>query len=115
MSDCIFCKIASGEIKSDIVYKDENVVAFNDIAPQAPTHLLLIPRRHVESLQDLSTKDRTELVSNVFEAIGKIVATKLEGGNGYRVVLNQGPDAGQAVPHIHFHLLSGRVFAWPPG
>ena len=115
MTDCIFCKIASGEIKGDIVYKDSKVIAFNDISPQAPAHILVVPRRHVEKLMDLPSKERAELLSNVFEATQKIVALDLKNTNGYRVVLNQGPDAGQAVPHIHFHLLSGRKFAWPPG
>ncbi len=115
MSDCIFCKIASGETKSDIVYQDDKVVAFNDIAPQAPTHILVIPRAHAEKLSSLSSKDTADQAASLFKVIKKIVAEKGLDQKGYRVVLNQGAAAGQAVPHIHFHLLSGRAFSWPPG
>ncbi|MCG3151047.1 MAG: Purine nucleoside phosphoramidase [bacterium] len=113
---CLFCRIAAGEIPADILYQDESVVAFRDIAPQAPTHLLLIPRRHVASTLDLSGDD-APLVGQLVT-----VATQLaqEAGfgsisEGYRLVINTGDAAGQSVHHLHLHLLGGRHLAWPPG
>ena len=115
MSECVFCQIASGATKANILYSDEHVVAFEDISPQAPTHLLFIPRDHVEKVADLTSEKREQLISRIFEAISKIIAKRGLGSSGYRIVLNQGKDAGQVVPHLHFHLFSGRVFSWPPG
>ena len=112
VENCLFCKIAEGQIPSKIVYQDEDVVAFEDINPQAPHHILLIPRRHITSISDLTLEDGPTL------ALLFIVANKLAqklglGERGYRLVTNVGPDAGQAVYHLHFHLIGGRKFRWP--
>lgn len=106
MSDCLFCKILKGEIPSSKVYEDDNVYAFYDIAPQAPVHVLVIPKQHVGSADEI-TGDNAALVANVFAAIPKIAAAA---GltNGYRVITNVGEDGCQSVKHLHFHLLGGR-------
>ncbi len=107
MSNCLFCKIAAGEIPSTRVYEDELVLAFRDIAPQAPTHILVIPKTHIPSVDGI-TAENSALVAHIFECIPAIAAK--EGlVNGYRVVSNCGPDAGQTVPHLHFHILGGRT------
>ena len=104
--DCIFCKIAAGEIPSTKVYEDEKILAFRDIAPMAPTHILVIPKEHIASVAEI-TADNADLVSHIFTVIPKIAVQ--EGlDNGYRVVSNCGPDAGQTVPHLHFHILGGK-------
>jgi len=109
MSDCIFCKIINGEIPSTKVYEDENVYAFNDIEPQAPVHVLVIPKQHIASALDL-TPENSHLVAGCFEAISKIAVEKgLE--NGFRVINCCGIDGGQTVFHLHFHLLGGKVFS----
>jgi histidine triad (HIT) family protein len=114
MDNCLFCKIAAGQIPSKIVYQDEDVIAFEDINPQAPHHILFIPRRHIPSISDVTEEDGPVLAA-LFMAVPK-VANKLElDDRGYRMVTNVGPDAGQAVFHVHFHLLGGRKFTWPPG
>ncbi|HEX6511889.1 MAG TPA: histidine triad nucleotide-binding protein [Chloroflexota bacterium] len=111
MADCIFCKIASGEIKGNVVYQDEHVTAFRDLNPQAPTHVLVIPNRHVASIADL---DDADLSFRLLEAVRQIARDeKLY--SGWRLVTNVGPDAGQSVPHLHWHLLGGRHMTWPPG
>lgn len=112
MSDCLFCKIAAGEIPSDKVYEDELCYAFNDIAPQAPSHFLVIPKTHVGSVSEINGSN-SSLVAHIFEVIAKITAEK--GIKSYRVVSNIGEQAGQSVPHLHFHVLSGRDMTWPPG
>lgn len=114
MENCIFCKIANGEIPSKVVYQDEDVVAFEDINPQAPHHILLIPRRHIPSMADLTAADGPVLIS-LFAAAVKVAKDLGLNERGYRLVTNVGPDAGQAVFHLHFHLLGGRKFGWPPG
>ena len=102
---CLFCKIIAGEIPSTKVYEDETVLAFRDIAPQAPTHILVIPKTHIASVGEV-TGENSALVAHIFEVIPQIAAA--EGlVNGYRVVSNCGPDAGQTVPHLHFHILGG--------
>lgn len=107
MADCIFCKIIAGEIPSDKVYEDENVVAFRDIHPQAPVHILVVPKTHIKSAAEISAENSDE-VAHCFEAIANIARQeKLE--EGFRVVNNCGENAGQTVPHIHFHILAGRV------
>ena len=113
MNDCLFCKIANGEIPSTKVYEDEYVYAFNDIAPQAPTHILFIPKKHITSAAEIS-EENSCIVSKIFEAIAKIAK---ENGfeEGFRVVSNVGDSAGQTVKHLHFHVLSGRDMTWPPG
>lgn len=106
MSDCLFCKIIAGEIPSTRVYEDEQVLAFRDIAPQAPTHILVIPKTHIPGCDGVSAQNST-VVAHIFEVIPGIAAA--EGlKQGYRVVSNCGPDAGQTVPHLHFHILGGR-------
>ncbi|MHB8598896.1 MAG: histidine triad nucleotide-binding protein [Ktedonobacteraceae bacterium] len=114
MENCLFCKIASGQIPGDIVYQDEDVVAFKDIHPQAPVHILLIFRRHIPSIADLTPEDGP-LLEIVFSVAAKLAHKLGVDESGYRVVTNVGPDAGQSVFHLHFHLLGGRKFAWPPG
>lgn len=112
-SECMFCRIANGEIKADIVREDEHTVAFRDINPQAPTHVLVIPRRHIAAVDDLAPAD-AELMGRLFLAAREIAAA--EGlGEGYRLVVNNGPQAGQTVHHIHLHVLGGRGMRWPPG
>ena len=113
MTDCIFCKIATGEIKTEFVYEDDDMVAFNDIDPKAPVHILIIPRKHIATLDDLST-DETELIGKmILAAVNIAKAQKLE--KGYRLVLNCNEQGGQAVFHIHLHLFGGRSMQWPPG
>ncbi|GER86978.1 histidine triad nucleotide-binding protein [Dictyobacter vulcani] len=113
MEDCVFCKIASGEISSTIVYQDENVVAFKDLEPQAPKHILFIPRRHIASMADMTDADGP-LLASIFTAASK-VARELGLEQGYRFLTNVGPQGGQSVSHLHFHLLGGRQMKWPPG
>ena len=106
MTDCLFCKIIAGEIPSDKVYEDEEVLAFRDIAPQAPTHILVIPKKHISGVSGINAEN-SAVVAHIFEIIAKIAAE--EGlTDGYRVVSNCGKDAGQTVPHLHFHILGGR-------
>ena len=106
MENCLFCKIVAGEIPSTKVYEDELVLAFRDIAPQAPTHILVIPKTHIGSVAEI-TAENSDVVRHVFEIIPRIAREEnLE--NGYRVVSNCGADAGQTVPHLHFHILGGR-------
>ena len=107
MSDCLFCKIIAGSIPSTKVYEDETVLAFRDIAPQAPTHILVIPKQHLSGVNDV-TAENSAVVAHIFEVIPQVVkAEGLEGG--YRVVSNCGADAGQTVPHLHFHILGGKA------
>ena len=113
MGDCIFCKIVAGEIPSKKVLEDDDVVAFHDLNPQAPVHVLVIPRRHIASLGDAGEEDQA-LLGRVLMATRKL-ADELGVAAGYRVVNNCGASAGQSVFHIHFHLLGGRPMAWPPG
>lgn len=112
MSDCLFCKIVAGEIPSSKVYEDDVCYAFNDIAPQAPTHFLVIPKTHIASVSGINAEN-SAVVAHIFEVIAKITAEK--GIESYRVVSNIGEQAGQTVPHLHFHVLSGRDMTWPPG
>ena len=113
MSDCIFCKIAAGEIPSTKVYEDDTVLAFLDLDPQAPQHILLIPKTHIQSAADI-TAENSAVVAHIFEVAAKIAAEK-GFSDGFRVVTNCGEQAGQSVKHLHFHLLAGRDFTWPPG
>ncbi len=109
MSNCLFCKIIAGDIPSAKVYEDETVYAFRDIAPQAPTHILVVPKQHMESCNAV-TPENSGVVAHIFEVIPQIAqAEGLE--NGYRVVSNCGADAGQTVPHLHFHILGGKTLA----
>ena len=106
MENCLFCKIVKGEIPSTKVYEDEKVLAFRDIAPMAPTHILVIPKMHIGSVNEV-TAENAEIVAHIFTVIPQIAAAE-ELGNGYRVVSNCGPDAGQTVHHLHFHILGGK-------
>jgi histidine triad (HIT) family protein len=110
--NCIFCKIIEGEIPADIVFRNENVVAFNDLNPMAPTHVLLIPTLHTESAIGVARNSAT-ITADLFLAADQIATER--GLNGYRTVFNTGVDAGQSVFHAHLHLLGGRPMAWPPG
>ena len=113
MSDCIFCKIAQKEIPSNIVYEDDTTIAFRDVEPQAPTHVLVIPKKHVKSVMELGDK---ELAAHILtEVIPKIAKDEGIAEKGFRVVANVGEDGGQTVPHLHFHILGGRSMQWPPG
>jgi histidine triad (HIT) family protein len=114
MSDCIFCKIVSGDIPAKIVYEDEQCVAFRDINPQAPTHILVIPRRHIETTSDVTDADAT-LIGHLTIAAAKIAEQEGIAESGYRMVWNCRSDAGQEVYHIHLHLFGGRKMQWPPG
>ena len=110
--DCIFCKIASREISSNIVFENEKILAFRDINPQAPVHIVVIPKTHIDTLNDV--KDFGIYVE-IFKAINEIVKKEGIDKNGYRVVANCNKDGGQTVFHLHFHLLGGRYMDWPPG
>ena len=111
--DCLFCKIAAGEIPSKKVYEDEQVCAFYDIDPQAPVHVLLIPKAHIASAAEI-TPENSAVVSHIFEVAAQI-AKELGLADGFRIVSNCGDSAGQTVKHLHFHLMGGRTFAWPAG
>lgn len=113
MENCLFCRIVSGEIPSNKVYEDDICLAFRDIDPQAPVHILVIPKTHIGSAAEI-TPENSSVVAHIFEVIGKIA--DIEGlDEGFRVVSNVGEKAGQSVPHLHFHILGKRDFAWPPG
>ena len=114
MADCLFCKIANGEIQADIVYQDKRLVAFKDRNPQAPTHILVIPRKHIATLNDLSLED-DGLVGEMVRRAGLIAKELGHAEDGYRALFNCNAGAGQSVFHIHLHLLGGRVMIWPPG
>ncbi len=115
MSDCIFCKIAKKEIPSAVVYEDEQVVAFKDLEPQAPVHVLIIPKKHVESVAALKVEDK-ELAAHILVDVIPQLARELGvAEKGFRVVANTGDEGGQTVKHLHFHLLGGRSMQWPPG
>jgi histidine triad (HIT) family protein len=105
--DCIFCRIISGDIPSDILYQDEQVVAFRDINPKAPVHLLLVPRKHIESLAELS-KDEASIMGHLVAVANRLAREAGISDKGYRLVVNSGPEGGQEVPHLHLHLLGGR-------
>lgn len=113
MADCIFCMIGKGEIPANVVYEDDKLICFHDLNPQAPVHVLLIPKKHIESLDDVKDEDK-ELMGYIMVTIKKIAA-QLGLENGYRVVSNNGEDAFQTVKHLHFHILGKRMLAWPPG
>ena len=113
MSDCLFCKIAAKELDAKIVAESDAVVAFEDINPAGPTHLLVIPKRHIASAAELERADG-DLLAEIFETMARLASERSLDG-GVRIVTNVGPDAGQSVHHLHFHLIGGRSMAWPPG
>ncbi|MGQ7245964.1 histidine triad nucleotide-binding protein [Halomonas sp. V046] len=112
--DCLFCKIINREIPADIVYEDDQVLAFNDIDPKAPTHLLVIPKKHIATLNDLTEEDQT-VVGRLPLTAAKVAKDKGFADDGYRVVMNCNEDGGQTVYHIHMHVMGGRRFTWPAG
>ena len=112
MSECLFCAIVAGDIPADVVYRDDDVVAFRDIAPQAPVHVLVVPVTHVENVRDLADLDPV-LAGRLLQAVGRVAAQ--EGLDTYRLVFNTGAGAGQSVFHAHGHVLGGRSLTWPPG
>ena len=112
--DCIFCQIASQAVPTPLVYEDEQVVAFNDLNPQAPQHMLIIPRKHIATLNDMSAEDET-LVGHLFSVAKQLATEQGFAEEGYRTALNCNPGGGQTVFHLHFHLLGGRPLQWPPG
>lgn len=114
MGDCIFCKIAAGEIPSKKIYEDDKVLAFHDISPEAPVHFLVIPKEHIESANQINEKN-CEIFSHIFMVINKIVKELNISDSGYRIVNNCGNNGGQTVNHIHFHVLGARELKWPPG
>lgn len=114
MATCLFCRIADGEIPAARVHEDDRVVAFRDISPQAPVHVLLIPRKHIASLSNLSHDDDLT-IGHLVRTSTQVAAREGIGDTGYRLVANCGREAGQSVDHVHFHLLGGRSMHWPPG
>ena len=114
MSDCLFCKMVAGEIKPDVVFEDDAVMAFRDANPQAPLHVLIIPRVHIATTNDL-TEENADIVGKLYLAAKQIAADEGVAEPGYRMVMNCNPGAGQSVYHIHLHLLGGRAMGWPPG
>ena len=113
-NDCLFCKIASGNLPTDFVYEDDNIIAFRDINPQAPTHILIIPKDHIPYVADIN-EAHSELIYSMFTTANKIALEEGITSEGYRLVINNGKGAGQTVFHLHLHLLGGRPMLWPPG
>lgn len=114
MDDCIFCKIAAGDVPASIVKQDDLVVAFEDINPQAPIHIQIIPRKHIPSVLELDSA-QVEILARMVETANEIARERGLDERGFRLVFNCGPEAGQTVPHLHLHLLGGRAMSWPPG
>jgi histidine triad (HIT) family protein len=114
MSDCLFCGIVEGTIKANIVYQNDLVVAFNDIGPKAPVHVLIIPRKHIVGVLDV-TLDDGAVIAEIFQIAARLAREFGIADSGFRVVVNSGPDSGQSVFHLHYHLLGGRQMSWPPG
>lgn len=112
--NCLFCKIVAGSIPATVVHEDARIIAFEDVNPQAPHHVLIIPREHMDSLNDVSKGDEA-LIGHIFRVAAQIADQRGIGEAGFRTVVNTGPDAGQSVQHLHVHLLGGRSLAWPPG
>ena len=112
--DCLFCKIFAREIPAKEIFRDEEIVAFEDIRPVAPTHVLVIPKEHIPTIHDL-TSEHGPLLARLFEVANRITDERKIDRDGYRLVFNKGPQAGQSVYHLHLHLLGGRAMAWPPG
>lgn len=113
MEDCLFCKICAKELPSTVLYEDEEIMAIRDISPAAPVHVLILPKRHIASMEELTSLDGP-LLGKIFETAAAI-ARQEKLGNGWRMVSNVGAEGGQSVDHLHFHLLGGRQMAWPPG
>lgn len=114
MTNCLFCKIVNGQIPANTVYKDQLVTAFRDINPQAPTHILVVPNQHIGGAAELDASHASVLTA-MFAAAHRLTQSEGIAAGGYRLVINEGPNAGQSVFHLHLHLLGGRTLAWPPG
>lgn len=114
MKDCLFCRMVAGEIQPDVVYENERVLAFRDIRPQAKVHVLVIPKRHIPTLDDFP-EDEPELASQLFAAVQEVARREGLASSGYRTVINCRGDGGQDVYHLHLHVLGGRRLSWPPG
>lgn len=114
MGDCIFCNIAAGEMDTELIYEDDNIAAFEDANPQAPVHLLIIPKKHIESLNEVE-REEFNLIGQIHQVIKKLADEYEVANTGYRIVNNCGSEGGQTVDHLHFHLLGGRALSWPPG
>lgn len=114
MSDCLFCRLIKGEIESKTVYEDDEIFAFEDINPQAPIHILITPKKHIPGLTQLGEEDK-ELMGKIHLVAKRIAKDRSIYQSGFRMVINSGPDAGETVKHLHFHLLGGRKLSWPPG
>lgn len=114
MTDCLFCKIVAGEVPADIVYQDAEAVAFRDINPQAPLHVLVVPRKHFAGFAEADEDDEV-LIGRVARTAARVAEREGVASGGYRIVVNFGPDAQQSVPHLHMHVLGGRRMSWPPG
>jgi histidine triad (HIT) family protein len=114
MSDCLFCRIVAGAIPAQVVHRDDSVVAFRDVNPQAPLHVLIVPTKHIATVNDLTTEDDA-LIGSMFRRAAAIAAEHGYAERGYRTVFNTNRDAGQTVFHVHLHLLAGRGLTWPPG
>jgi histidine triad (HIT) family protein len=114
MKNCLFCRIAAREVPSKVVYEDEDILAFKDINPAAPVHILVIPKKHISGITSLKEEDK-EIVGKIYLAFSEIARDFSVYQCGFRIVVNSGPDANQTVDHLHFHLLGGRTLSWPPG
>ncbi len=112
--ECIFCNIADKTMKADIIYENDKVIAFNDASPKAPHHVLIIPRKHIATLNDITDED-THLIGYMFQTAKKIAANLGIAEKGYRTLINCNKEGGQAVYHLHLHLIGGRILNWPPG
>lgn len=111
--DCIFCKIAAGQIKADVVFQDERVMAFRDVSPKAPVHILIIPKKHIERISAVTEADFI-LIGDLHRAIQRVAIKENVSDSGFRIITNNGKDAGQTVNHLHYHLLGGRSMSWQP-
>jgi histidine triad (HIT) family protein len=114
MNNCLFCGMVDGKVKADVVYRDDSVIAFRDINPKAPVHILIIPRKHIATLLDLEQSD-WPVLGDIFRVANRLAGEQGIAKNGFRVVVNCGEDAGQTIFHLHYHLLGGRHLRWPPG
>ncbi len=114
MSDCVFCKIIKGEIPSDKVYEDETFLAFRDLSPTAPVHVLLIPKQHIENIANMTDEEEAEHMKMFFAAVRKVAEKENITENGFRLVINNGDEGGQTVPHLHAHIIGGKALGWPP-
>lgn len=114
MNDCIFCKIAAGEIPAQKVFEDDSVIAFKDLSPKAPVHVLIVPKKHIQSVAAFTADDK-DLAAHIFVDVVPKLAAELNVADGFRLVMNTGDDGGQTVNHLHVHMLGGRKMTWPPG